>query len=85
MKIFALLGLLTLPALAHDSDKWELTVESGYLWNVGHNTDINYEIIPTQLTLRSPVAWTLWEDEKGAKLVIRNRFSAHSCSMRVWD
>ena len=76
MKTLVLLSLLTVPVLAHESDTWEWTLESGYLWNVGHNTDINYEIIPTQLTLRSPVAWTLWEDEAGAKLVVRNRFSA---------
>ena len=60
----------------HPSDTWEWTLESGYLWNIGSNTDINYEIIPTQLTLRSPVAWTLWEDDAGAKIVVRNRFSA---------
>jgi len=76
MKTLALLALLALPAAAHESDKWEWTLESGYLWNVGNNTDIDYEIIPTQLTLRSPVAWTWWEDENGSKLVVRNRFSA---------
>ncbi len=76
MKTLTLLSLLTIPALAHESDTWEWTLESGYLWNVGNNTDIDYEIIPTQLTLRSPVAWTLWEDEAGAKLIVRNRFSA---------
>lgn len=75
MKILALLTLLAVPALAHESDPWEMTLESGYLWNVGHNTDIAYEIIPTQLTLRSPVVLTLWEDGNGAKLVVRNRFS----------
>ena len=76
MKFLCALGLLATPVFAHDSDTWEWTLESGYLWNVGHNTDINYEIIPTQLTLRSPIAWTLWEDENGAKIAIRNRFSA---------
>lgn len=76
MKIFALLGLLTVPALAHEADTWECTLESGYLWNVGHNTAIDYEIVPTQLTLRSPVVWTWWENEAGAKLIVRHRFSA---------
>ena len=81
MKSLALLGLLAAPVFAfensgHPADTWEWTVESGYLWNVGHNTDINYEIIPTQLTLRSPIVWTLWEDEAGSKLVVRNRISA---------
>ncbi len=80
MKTLALLSLLSVPVLAgetpnHPWDTWEFTVESGYLWNIGKNTDIDYEIVPTQLTFRSPVAWTLWEDEAGAKLVVRNRFS----------
>jgi lipid A 3-O-deacylase len=76
MKISVLLCLLTVPALAHESDIWEWTVESGYLWNVGNNTEIDYEIVPTQFTLRSPVVWQLWENAAGAKCVVRNRFSA---------
>lgn len=76
MKILALLGLTSLSTLAHEFDSWEWTLETGYLWNVGNNTDIDYEIIPTQLTLRSPTVWTLWEDGTGAKIVVRNRFSA---------
>ena len=76
MKILTLLALLTVPALTDPSDTWEWTLESGYLWNIGNNTATDYEIIPTQLTLRSPVVWTLWEDKAGAKLVVRNRFSA---------
>ena len=61
---------------AHPADTWELTLESGYLWNIGNNTDINYEIIPTQLTLRSPIMWTWYDGADGAKLVVRNRFAA---------
>lgn len=67
------------PALAaetHPSDQWEWTLESGWLKQVGNNTDAYYEIIPTQLTLRSPVVWTWWQDEAGAQIVVRNRFSA---------
>ncbi len=60
---------------AHPADLWEWTLESGYLWNVGNNTDIDYEIIPTQLTLRSPVVWDLVEDDDGSRWVVRNRFS----------
>ena len=76
MKILAVLILSTAAISAHESDSWEWTLESGYLWNVGNNTTIDYEIIPTQLTLRSPVTWTLWQDEAGARLVVRSRFSA---------
>ncbi len=76
MKFPALFILLAIPVSAHPSDSWEWSLESGYLRNIGSNTDIDYEIIPTQLTLRSPTTWTLWNDEAGAKLVIRSRFSA---------
>lgn len=61
---------------AHPVDEWEFVIESGYLWNIGDNTPIDYEIVPTQFTFRSPLMWTLWNDEAGAKLVVRNRFSA---------
>jgi len=76
MKLFALFCLTTFPALGHEADRWEFTLETGYLKNVGNNTSIDYEIIPSQLTLRSPTVWTLWEDAGGAKIVVRNRFSA---------
>lgn len=61
---------------AHPVDEWEFVVESGYLQNIGNNTSLDYEIIPTQLTLRSPLMWTWWSNDAGAKLVVRNRFSA---------
>ena len=38
----------------HPADTWKWTLESHYLWQIGNNTDADYEIIPTQLTLRSP-------------------------------
>jgi len=67
---------LAAPALAaHPAEAWELTLESGYAWNVGDNTPIDYEIVPTQLTLRSPQQWLWWEDERGARLLVRSRFS----------
>ncbi|RYD46842.1 MAG: acyloxyacyl hydrolase, partial [Verrucomicrobiaceae bacterium] len=65
MKALAALALLAVPALAadHPAEAWELTLESGYLWNIGDNTAIDYEIAPTQFTLRSPVVLNWWEDE----------------------
>jgi lipid A 3-O-deacylase len=77
MKTLAALALLAVPAFAadHPADAWELTLESGYLWNVGDNTAIDYEIAPTQFTLRSPVVLKWWEDENGARLVVRSRAS----------
>lgn len=63
------------PTPSHPSEAWELTLETGYLWNVGSNTPIDYEIIPTQLTLRTPTHWRWWEDENGARLIVRGRYS----------
>ena len=77
MKAIIALALFAAPAIAadHPSEAWELTLESGYLWNIGNNTAIDYEIAPTQFTLRSPVVLTWWEDENGARLVVRSRAS----------
>lgn len=78
MKTAPLLStLLAAPLMAqdHPADAWELTLESGYTWNVGSNTPIDYEIVPTQLTLRTPTHLSWWEDENGARLVVRGRFS----------
>lgn len=60
---------------AHPSDLWEFVVESGYTWNVGDNTPIDYEIVPTQLTLRSPAQICWWNDPSGARLIVRSRVS----------
>lgn len=78
MKILPVLLFLPSAALANDShpaDAWELTLESGYTWGIGSNTPLDYEIIPTQLTLRTPTHLTWWEDEHGARLIVRGRFS----------
>ena len=79
MKTLALWSLMVVSAAAagsHPADSWEWTLDSGYLWECGSSTNIDYEIIPTQLTLRSPVMWTWWEGESGAQLVVRHRYSA---------
>ena len=86
MKMLVIWGLLVGSAAAgatiapaeasHPADAWEWTVESGYLWECGNNTRIDYEIIPTQLTLRSPVMWTWWQGAAGDRLVVRHRVSA---------
>lgn len=76
MRYIGLLVFSSLPVVAHEADQWELTLESGYAWQVGTWTEIDYEIVPTQLTLRSPIFWTLWDGEDGAKLLVRHRGSA---------
>ena len=64
------------PWLSADSyDSWEWTLESGWLAQVGSNSDAEYEIFPTQLTLRSPVVWTWWSDDSGAQVIVRSRYS----------
>lgn len=60
---------------AHPAEAWELTLESGYLWNTGSNTPIDYEIAPTQFTLRSPTVLNWFAGEDGSKLVVRSRVS----------
>lgn len=59
----------------HPADRWEFTLESGYLWETGSNTSINYEIVPTQFTFRSPAMFTWFEKEDGSRVVVRNRFA----------
>jgi hypothetical protein len=76
MKLFAIPLFFTPPVLAHEAGQWEFTLESGYAWQVGSLTEIDYEIIPTQLTLRSPAVWSLWEGQEGNKLLVRHRLSA---------
>lgn len=53
------------------SPSWEVTLDSGYLWQVGHNTDNDYEAIPTLVSLLSPEMFTLWD----GKITVRNRFT----------
>ena len=60
---------------AHPADAWELTLESGYLWNIGNNTAIDYEIAPTQFTLRSPTVLNWFAGDDGSRLVVRSRVS----------
>jgi hypothetical protein len=40
MKSLAPLIFLLAPLSAHEADSWEWTLESGYLWKFGSNTDI---------------------------------------------
>lgn len=41
MKAVALSLVRGLSAAAHESDRWELTLESGYAWQVGNWTEIS--------------------------------------------
>lgn len=73
LKILGGAGLcLFLPvAVADASEQWDWTLESGYLWGLGHNTDGDYELAPLMFTLRTPATMTL-----GEGWVVRTRVSA---------
>ena len=73
--LFACYALLASNALAHPADYWCWGVETGYLTKVGNNSSLDYEIIPTQLVLHSPIFFDLWQGESGDRLVVRNRFA----------
>lgn len=79
MKTIALLlataSLAIAENAAHPADAWELTLESGYLWNIGSNTAIDYEIAPTQFTLRSPTVLNWFAGDDGSRVVVRSRVS----------
>lgn len=49
-------------------------VESGILWEAGHNTSINYQLVPTQFTWRSPFMFKT-DFDNGSTLVVRNQVS----------
>jgi lipid A 3-O-deacylase len=60
---------------SHPADRWELALQTGYTANIGHNTPLDYEIIPTQLVLRGPTMFEFWSGENGARFLLRNRFA----------
>ena len=66
---------VSLGADLHPADRWEFAIESGYAWEAGSNTSINYQIVPTQFVLRSPAMFTWFDHGDGSKLVLRNRFA----------
>ena len=80
--ILARLALLTsLMASTHaahaqsDPKKWEFGADIGYLKKVKHGTPLDYEIVPTQLVWRTPVARELWRGAGGASLTLRHRLA----------
>lgn len=60
---------------SHPADRWELALQSGYTSNIGHNTPLDYEIIPTQLVLRSPMMFEFHAGSDGSRFLLRNRFA----------
>jgi lipid A 3-O-deacylase len=62
---------------AEASQPWaasNLTVESGVLWQVGHNTPLPYRLVPTQLSWRSG-EFIGHGFADGSRLVVRHRLT----------
>jgi hypothetical protein len=62
-------------AMADTAQPWSssaLTLESGVLWEVGHNTPLAYRLVPTQLSWRS-AEFLDHEFADGSRLVVRHR------------
>ena len=51
-----------------------LTLESGLLWEAGHNTPLSYRLVPTQLSWRSPRVFGRTFDD-GSTLLVRHRLT----------
>ena len=51
-----------------------VSVESGLLWGVRHNTPINYRLVPTQISWRS-AEFLSRELTDGSRLVVRHRLT----------
>lgn len=67
------------PLLASDdvTAPWErhtFDIESGILWQVGKNTNIDYQLVQTQLSWRSPFVFK-WDMDGGSTVVVRNHAS----------
>jgi lipid A 3-O-deacylase len=54
--------------------QFHLDWETGYLVQVGHNTPIDYRLVPTQLALRTP-RWFGAKFNNGSSLSVRNRMA----------
>jgi len=72
---FATAGLAMAADPEHPAESWEFTLESGYLENIGSNTPLDYEIIPTQFTFRSPTVLDWFAGDDGSRIVVRSRAS----------
>ena len=56
---------------------WErhsFDVETGILWQVGDNTPIDYQLVQTQFSWRSPYVFK-WDIDGGSTVVVRNHAS----------
>ena len=79
MRIHSLLLIIPSGLQASDDvtapwDRHTFDLESGILWQIGDNTDINYELVQTQISWRSPYVFK-WDMDGGCTVVVRNHAS----------
>lgn len=76
LSLVVVLSLLAVPhAIAGEKPLWErhaIDVESGILWQVWDNTNVNYEFVQTQFSWRSPSVLE-WDLDDGSTVVVRNQ------------
>ncbi len=80
----AILLITAQPLLASDdvTAPWErhaFDFESGVLWQAGDNTDIDYRLVQTQFSWRSPFVFK-WDLGGGSTVVVRN----HASLIATW-
>ena len=80
----ALLIITAQPLLASEdvTAPWErhtFDFESGVLWQAGDNTDIDYRLVQTQFSWRSPFVFK-WDLGGGSTVVVRN----HASLIATW-
>ena len=56
-------------------DSWAFDMEVGSIWNVGNGTPLDYHIVPTVISLRTPAHW-VWDLDSGATFAVRARMNA---------
>ncbi len=69
--------VLRVAAMAETAPLWAspaLDLESGLLWQVGHNTPLSYRLVPTQLSWRS-AEFMGHGFADGSRLVVRHRLT----------
>jgi lipid A 3-O-deacylase len=67
--------IISCPPPADPFANWEISLESGALWSVGHNASpLDYVILPQMITFKSPAAFRFGE-LLGGDLVFRHRLS----------
>lgn len=80
--VLYLIAIQPLSASEDVTSPWErhsFDVESGILWQVGESTNIDYELVQTQFSWRSPFVFK-WDMGGGSTVVVRN----HASLIAAW-